>query len=177
MVALLSLSLITAGCTVAQIESYINLAAQVALNVLQITSAFSATPLSAHDAAIVNECAAVMQASVASFEANKTAGNSTLASVAGAAETNLTAWMAAIQVDNPQLLARLQAAVTSFLTIVESIAAIVGPGVVPPAPAAATMRMGGVFRLPPRVKVARSAIVKTWNNTVCMGASAACMVK
>ncbi len=173
----LSCALLAGACTASQISAYINLAAQIALNVLTITSAFSGTPISAHDTQLVDQFAAVLQNSVTTFEANRTAGNSTLASIAGSAETNLTAWIAAAQFNNPQLSARIQAAATSFLTIVESIAAIAAPAtVVPPAPAPVAMHAGGTFSVPPRSKMSIANIKNQWNQAVCAGASTACLV-
>ncbi len=170
-------SLAVFGCTATQIEAYINLAAQIALNALTIASAFSATPVSAHDTALVSQFATVLQNSVASFTADKAAGNSALVSVAEAAQTNIPAFLAAAQFDNPQLAARVEAAATSFLTIVESIAVIVQPNVVvPPAPAPVALARGRLYGVPARVMVPRKQIVAQWNAVVCQGASSACVV-
>lgn len=174
-VLLLSTVLIVA-CTASQIESYINLAAQIATNVLQISSAFGTPPVSEHDTQLIATFQHILQSSVTAFEANKTAGNSALVSVAMAAESNIPAFLAAAQFENPALAARVEAASTAFLTIVESIAASMPNA--PSAPVASVgLKSGRVYKLPMRVKVPRQNILNEWNSIVCQGASSACMAK
>jgi hypothetical protein len=172
----LALSMTIIGCTAAQVEAYINLGAQIALNVLTITSAFANTQVSAHDTAMIQSFQQVLQNSVASFEVNKALGNSAMAAVAEAAQTNIPAFLKAAQFDNPLIAARVTAAADSFLTIVESIAAIVTPSVTiaPPTPTITTA--AGVHRLPSRAKVKVSAIAANFNASVCQGAVPSCYV-
>ena len=166
------------ACTAAQISAYINLAAQIAANVLQIVSAFGNTPVSAHDTQLVASFQAVLQTSVSQFEANKSAGSSTLVAVAATAESTIAQWLAAAQFDNPALNGRIIAAADSFVTIVEAIAATVQPNVVvPPAPAPVALKGGAVHSFPARVKTPRANIVIGWNTVVCAGAVPACQVK
>jgi len=171
-------TVVAVGCTGNQIAAYINLAAQTAANVLQIESAFAGTPVSVNDAALITGFQGVLNKSVSDFEADKSAGNSALVSVAEAAQTNIPAFLAAAQFDNPALGARVTTAADSFLTIVESIAVIVEPNVVvAPAPVSVALKAGGVYRSPARYKVSRSDIVNQWNHTVCAGAAVSCLVK
>ena len=172
----LAFCMVIVGCTAAQIEAYINLAAQIALNVLTITSAFSASQVSAHDETMIQQFQQVLNNSVASFEVNKALGNSAMAAVAEAAQANIPAFLKAAQFDNPQIAARVTAAADSFMTIVESIAAIVTPSVTiaPPVPTVTTA--AGVHALPARVKVAVNTIKANWNTQVCLGAAPACYV-
>lgn len=171
-------SLIAGGCTAGQIAAYINLAAQIALNSLNIASAFSATPVSAHDTALVNQFSQLLQSSVTAFEANRSAGNSALVSVAEAAQANIPAFLSAAQFDNQALAGRVKIAADSFLQIVESIAVIVQPVVVvPPSPGPVALKTGEVYRVPARVKTSLRQIVNDWNEVVCAGASTACLVK
>ena len=168
----LMLCLGVVGCTASQIEAYITLAAQIAADALSITSAFTGSPVSAHDSTLITEWQTTLQSTVNSVEANKKAGNSTLLSISEAAETNLPQFLQAAQFDNPALGARVTAATDSFLQIVESIATIAGQ----PAPAVTTVTLssGGLYRLPARRIVPMQDIVTGWNTNACPVASASC---
>jgi hypothetical protein len=178
LVVALCCTLIAGGCTAQQIDAYINLAAQIALNALTIASAFASTPLSAHDAQLVTDFHNVLNNTVTSFTANRTAGNSVLVSIAEAAQSNIPQFLAAAQFDNQALALKITTAADSFLSIVESIAVLAQPGVVvPPAPAPVALKMGGVYRVPARVYRSRASIVTQWNEIVCQGTAAGCLVK
>jgi hypothetical protein len=171
--------IVAIGCTSKQVVAYINLAAQMATNILQIESVVTSGPVSAHDNQLILAFQAVLQKTVSDFTANEAAGNSALISIAEAAQTNIPAFISAAQFDNPILASKVQIAATSFLTIVESIAVIVEPSgaVVPPPVTSVKMKTGEIYQLPARTKIPRKNIVDEWNQAVCQGASAACLVK
>jgi hypothetical protein len=160
------------GCTASQIDALIALAAQLAANALTITSAVEGTPIDAHDTTLITAWQQVLTNTVSSVEANKAAGNSTLLSISEAAETNLPAFLAASQFDNSVLASRIVAGTDSFLTIIESIATLVGQ------PAAAvttvTLHSGIVYHIPVRVVVSSQNIVNGWNANACPVVGAPC---
>ena len=87
--------LVAGGCTASQITAYINLAAQLAVSALQIASAVGGAQLNQNDLQIVAAWQALLEKSVIDFQSNKSAGYSTLGSIAQATENNLASFLTA----------------------------------------------------------------------------------
>lgn len=165
-----------AACTAADVQRYITLIGQLAVNALTIASAFQGRNVNATDQAAVVKFTDLatkvngdIQAAYAIYQKDRTAGQPALVSALQAAETELPAFFA----DTPFISAdwgrRIEAASTAMLMGVESVAAFF-PQAAPPVKAAGTrMPDGRVYRLPPRVKATVPQIKAYWNANVCQG--------
>jgi hypothetical protein len=161
-----------AGCTASQITAYVNLAAQLAVDALSITSAFSGAQINTNDVALVGQWQQLIQKTANDIQANQKAGDTVLVAVLSAAETDLPAFLAAAHFTNPDLQNRIIAGTNAFLTIVESIAALVQPTVALPAQPAPVAMHGRMYQLPPRQVVPKATIINQWNAGVCEGVAA-----
>ena len=168
---LLILTMSAAACTASQITAYINLLSQLAVDALTITSDIQGTAISQGDAALVTQWQALLQSDVSAFQADKSAGDSTLVALASTTENGLPAFLQTANFANSALQTRIVDATDVFVTGIESIAAIASSSSTPvPAPAVSSVKVGNsgiVYRLPSRVKTPQATIVANWNTKVC----------
>lgn len=162
--------LLIAGCV--NVASLISLGTQIAINIIQIIAAFQGHA-DANDIVIAQniggEVGKDWQDVVNAYNAYqlaKTQSNlQNLVAVGAIVENDLTTVLADAHIKNPVLAGRIEVAVSTVITVIDSIAADLGATIpVSPATAAAKARLSHVVGGGPKVQ--RKSIVDMWDNVV-----------
>lgn len=165
------------GCV--NVANLITLGTQIAINIIQIISAFQGHANAADIAAaqlVGNEASKdwndVVNAYNA-YNANKSSSNlQNVVNVGAILENDLTNALADAHIKDPILAGRIQIAVSTIITVVDSIAVDLGATIpVTPATAAAKAHLSHVISASPKAQ--RASIVNMWNNSVLAPTGAA----